>query len=157
MRCRFGHLEVSGRDGEAAVVSDAHLDLRAAVVAQQPRARGAVGSGQHLDAPPRKADARAVEALDDRLLRGPATGEALVVARAVGLLGGRVDLVEEALATTPYGKSDPLHRHRVDADALHATILPPSPSGARPVRPLRRFAPPPHCVGRTSFLLFDGD
>src|ERR1700746_2031798 len=116
MRRRLGHFEVSGRDGETAVVRNAHLDLRAAVVAEQPRARGAVGSGQHLDAPSRKADARAVEALDDRLFRGPATGEALVVGGAVGLLCGGVDLVEEARAATPYGKSDPLHRHRVDAD-----------------------------------------
>ena len=105
------------------MVGDADLDLSATAVAEQSSARRAVGAGQDLDAAPRKADARAVEALDHRLLGGPAAGEPLVVAGAVGLLGGRVDLVEEPLAGAPYGKRDPLNGDRVDADALHGHIV----------------------------------
>src|SRR6202035_285100 len=87
-----GHLEVCGGDGEPAVVGDADLETGAPVVAEKAGARGAVGAGQHLDALAWEADAGAVEALDHGFFGGPAAGEAVGGAGAVGLLGGRGDL-----------------------------------------------------------------
>ena len=122
---------------------DADLDLGAAVVAQQAGARCAVRARQHLDAPAREADAGAVEALDHGLLGGPTAGQALFVARAVGQLGRGVDLVEEAETGPLDGERDPIHRDRVDADALHDTIL---ASGELPLR--RRLVNSPSAAPR---------
>ena len=143
---RVGDLEVGGRDREPAVVRDAHLDLGAAVVAEQSRPRGAIGAGQDLDAPAGKADAGAVEAFDDCLFGRPAAGQAFVVACAVGLLGGGVDLVQEAGAGALHGKRDPVHRDGVNSDALHlhhcADQPHPPPSAGSPFDPPSRVGRP---------------
>ena len=107
-RSHVRDLEVGGRHREAAVVGDADLELGAPVIAQEPGAGGAVGSGEDLDPPAGEADAGPVEALDHRLFRGPAAGQALVVAVAVGQLGRGVDLGQEAGAGPPYGQGDPV-------------------------------------------------
>ena len=120
---RVRDLEVGGGHGQAAVVGDAHLDLGAAIVAQQAGAGGAVGARQDLDPPARKADSGAVEAFDHRFLGRPAPGEPLVVARAVRQLRGGVDLGEEAGAGAFYREGDPVDGDRVDADALHGSIV----------------------------------
>ena len=91
------------------MVGDAHLDLGAAIVAKQAGARCAVGAGQDLDAPARKADAGAVEALDHGFFGRPPPGQPLVVTCAVGQLGRGVDLGQEAGAGTFYREGDPVH------------------------------------------------
>src|SRR5256885_1865419 len=87
-----------------------------------------------------EADAGPVEALDPGCLGRPAAGEALVVAGAVGLLGGGVDLVQEAGAGAFQGKGDAVDRDGVHADALHER------HSGKPCGPTRRPAPPalPH-------------
>ena len=107
--------------GEPAVVRDAHLDLRAAIVTEQPRARGAVGPGKDLDPAAGEADSGPVEAFDHGLFGGPAAGEAFVVAGAVGLLRGGVDLVQEPGAGALDRERDPVNRDGVYSDALHCT------------------------------------
>src|SRR5713226_8176904 len=126
------HLEVRGRDGEVAVVGDADLDARSAVVAEQPHPRRAVGARQHLDAPARETDAGAIEAFDYGFLGRPAPGQALSVVSAVDELGGCVDLVQEAPAGAPDRERDSVYRNRVNTNSLHRFILGYwiSPSGA---------------------------
>ena len=140
-------LEVRGRDREPAVVGDAHLDLCAAVIAEQPRAGRPVRARQDLDPATGKADPGAVEALDHGFLGCPATGQALVVAGAVGLFGGGVDLVQEAGAGALDCERDPVNRDGVYPDSLHGDILP-SPS------PLTLTLSP---EGERDGVLFDGD
>ena len=118
-RRRVRDLEMRGGHGQPAVVRDADLHLGAPAVAEESRPRSAAGTGQDLDPAPRKADAGAVEALDDGFLGGPPAGETLVVARAVGQLRRGVDLVQETGAGALYGKGDPVHGDGVDAYALH--------------------------------------
>src|SRR6266852_4515093 len=129
------HLEVGGRDGQPAVVGDAHLHAGAAVVAEEPHPRRAVRAGQDLDAPARKADAGAVEALDHGLLGRPAPGQPFGVGACVGELGGGVDLVQEAAAGPLDREGDPVHRYRINPNSLHSFIVRlvaswASPSGA---------------------------
>src|SRR5207244_3379595 len=130
------------RDGKPAVVRDAHLDLRAAVVvAQQPRPRRTVRTREDLDAPSGEADARAVEALDDCFLGRPPTGQPLLVARAVSKLGWGVNLVQEAGTGALHGNGDSINRDGVDADPLHELILrlsaqrSPHPAASPPTSP----------------------
>src|SRR5438094_538101 len=129
-----------GRHGKPAVVGDAHLDLGAAVVADEARARRSVRPGQDFDPAAGKADPRAVEALDHRFFGRPAAGQPFVVAGAVGELGGCVDLVKEAATGAPYRERDPINRDGVYPDPLHPPIIRRSPTwrgfavGRRPGR-----------------------
>src|ERR1035437_5397786 len=127
-------------------MGDAHLDPGAAVVTEEASPRGAAGAWEDLDTAAGEADAGAVEALDHRLLGRPAPGEAFGVARAVGDLGGRVDLVQEGAAgPLPRGRH-PVSGTGIAPDSLHGHIvrpwiaLPPSqPEGrgwGRSTRPL---------------------
>src|SRR6266480_5997817 len=125
------------RHCKAAVMRDAHLDLGAAAVAEQPHPRRAFRAGQNLNPAPRETDAGAVEALDHGFFGRPPARQALVVARAVGLLRRCVDLVEEAAARALYGKRDSINRDRVDADALHGFIVGLSADREPPPGPLR--------------------
>ena len=147
------HLEVGRRHGQPAVVGDAHLEAGAAVVAEEAGARGAFGAGKHLDAAARKADAGTVEALDDGFLGGPTSGEAVGVAGAVGLLGARVDLVEEAGAGPFDGQRYPVYRDGVNTDPLHQLIVGLPGLTATLERPtwlgsLREPGHPPRMAGR---------
>jgi hypothetical protein len=117
------HFEVRGRHGEVAVVGDADLDARAAVVAEQPHPGGAARPWQDLDPPAWEADAGAVEALDHCFLGRPTPCQALGVVSAVDELGGGVDLVQEAAAGAPDRKRDSVYRNRVNTDPLHGLIL----------------------------------
>src|SRR5262245_2120356 len=123
-RACLGDLEVRGGHGQVAVVRDADFHLGAAVVAEEAGARRAVGAGKDFDLAPGEADSRAVEAFEHRFFGGPPAGEALVVPRAVGDLGWRVDLGQEAGAGAADGEGDPVDGDRVDADPLHRIILP---------------------------------
>src|SRR5438552_2070747 len=67
----------------------------------------------------RKADAGAVEALDDCLFGGPPAGQAFGAAGAVGELGGRIYPGQKAGSGALDGQLDSLHRDRVHPDALH--------------------------------------
>ncbi len=89
------------------------------MVAEEPHPRRAVRAGQDLDAPARKADAGAVEALDHGLLGRPAPGQPFGVGACVGELGGGVDLVQEAAAGPLDREGDPVHRYRINPDSLH--------------------------------------
>src|SRR5256885_8109512 len=109
-----------GGDGQAAVVGDADLDARAAVVTEEPDSGSPHGTGKDLDAPAREADAGAVEALDHRLLGRPPTGQAFGAAVAVGDLGGGVDLGQEGRPGALDGERDAVDGHGVNTDALHA-------------------------------------
>src|SRR5258706_4334040 len=133
-------------------MGDAHLQLCAAMISEQPGARGAAWPGKHLDAPAREADAGAVEAFDDGFLGGPPAGEPFRVARAVGLLGGRVDLVQEAGAGAADGQGYAVHRDGVNTDSLHQLIvgLPRLANLSRPTCPgsLREPGRPPRMAGR---------
>src|SRR6266545_1871260 len=86
---------------------------------------------------PREADPRPVEALDHGLLGRPPAGQPLVVARAVGELGGGVDLVQEPGSGALDGKRDPIHRNCVHTDALHGchSAATPHPAASRPTSP----------------------
>src|SRR6266480_6968814 len=125
------------RHCKAAVMRDAHLDLGAAAVAEQPHPRCAFRAGQNLNPAPRETDAGSVEALDHGFFGRPPARQALVVARAVGLLRRCVDLVEEAATGAPYGKGDSIHRDGVDADSLHGFIVRLSADPEPPPGPLR--------------------
>src|SRR5256885_7313041 len=98
-----------GRHGKPAVVGDADLDLGAAVVAEEARARRSVRPGQDFDPAAGKADPRAVEALDHRFLGRPAAGQPFVVAGAVGELGGGVEPFEGTPTRAPFPGRRPLN------------------------------------------------
>src|SRR5262249_34564257 len=83
-----------------------------------------VAAGKDFDLAPGEADSRAVEAFEHGFFGGPAAGEALVVPRAVGDLGWRVDLGQEAGAGAADGEGDPVDGDRGGPAPLQRIILP---------------------------------
>src|SRR5665213_1680309 len=146
-------------------MGDAHLDPGAAVVTEEANPRGAAGAWEDLDTAAGEADAGAVEALDHRLLGRPAPGEAFGVARAVGDLGGCVNLVQEAAAGPPHRERHPVYGNGIDPDSLHGHIvrpwialIPSPPEGRgweRSTRPLSARGDP--APAGPSAALLDGD
>src|SRR5207244_7904782 len=91
-----------------------------------------VRAGHDLDPPPREADRRAGEALDHRLLRGPAAGQLLGTTGAIRELGVGERLAKEPGARAPNGGRHPLHAAGIHPDPPDhcslslSSVLPPT-------------------------------